>query len=91
MTNLLEILAACTAEDPARLAAGMGSYGALKAAVTEAVCEVLRPIQARYAELAEDQAYVRGVLAEGADRVRGRADRPVVRPKALIRTNPCSR
>jgi tryptophanyl-tRNA synthetase len=84
VTNLLEILAACTAEDPARLAAGMGSYGALKAAVAEAVCEVLRPIQARYTELAEDPAYVRGVLAEGADRVRGRADATVRRAKEAI-------
>jgi tryptophanyl-tRNA synthetase len=84
VANLLEILAACTLDDPAALAGGFSSYGALKAAVAEAVCEMLRPVQARYAELAGDPAYVRAVLAEGADRVRGRAQATVRRAREAI-------
>jgi tryptophanyl-tRNA synthetase len=84
LANLLEILAACTSDHPARLASGFDSYGALKAAVAEAVCEVLQPIQARYAELAQDPAYVRAVLTEGADRVRGRAQATVRRAREAI-------
>jgi tryptophanyl-tRNA synthetase len=49
-----------------------------------AVCGVLRPIQARYAELARDPAYVRSVLTEGADRVRGRAEATVQRAREAI-------
>jgi tryptophanyl-tRNA synthetase len=84
LANLLEILAACTVEDPAGLAARFSSYGELKAAVAEAVCEVLRPMQACYAELARDPAYVPAVLAEGADRVRGRAEATVRRAREAI-------
>jgi tryptophanyl-tRNA synthetase len=85
VANLLEILAACHGGDPAELAAGFaGGYGALKAAVADAVCEELRPIQARYAELAGDPGYVRGVLADGAERVRDRAAATVGRARQAI-------
>jgi tryptophanyl-tRNA synthetase len=84
VSNLLEILAACRGGGPADLAAGFSSYGQLKAAVAGAVDEVLRPIQARYAELAEDPAYVRDILADGAERVRGRAGATVRRARAAI-------
>jgi tryptophanyl-tRNA synthetase len=92
VANLLEILAACGGADPADLAAGfsgstpgrVGGYGALKAAVTEAVCEVLRPLQARHAELARDPAYVRGVLAAGAEQARPRAEATVKRAREAI-------
>jgi tryptophanyl-tRNA synthetase len=84
VANLLEILAACTTGDRARLAGRFASYSALKAAVAEAVSEVLRPIQARHAELVRDPAYVRGVLADGADRVRGRAEATVRRAREAI-------
>jgi tryptophanyl-tRNA synthetase len=84
VANLLEILAACTFEDPAGLAAAFDSYGALKAAVADAVCGVLRPIQSRYAELARDPAYVVAVLTDGADRVRDRAQATVRRAREAI-------
>ncbi|MFF5185639.1 tryptophan--tRNA ligase [Streptomyces sp. NPDC000345] len=77
VANLLEILAACTGGDPAELAAGHASYGALKKATAEAVVEVLRPVQARHRELCADPAYVEGVLRDGAGRAREMA-RPVV-------------
>lgn len=63
VTNLLEILAACGGD-----ASGVTAYGALKAAVTEAVVEVLAPIQATYAALAADPAHVEAVYARGAER-----------------------
>ena len=65
VTNLLDVLAACGGSP-----AGITTYGALKAAVTDAVVAVLEPLQARYAELAADPAYVRSVYAAGAQRCR---------------------
>jgi tryptophanyl-tRNA synthetase len=75
VTNLLEILAAVTdasVEDVVGVHAG-GGYGALKAAVAEAVVEHLRPIRARHAELVADPAEVQRLLALGADRARATA------------------
>jgi tryptophanyl-tRNA synthetase len=72
VTNLLEILAAVTGGtvEDAVAAHGGGGYGALKAAVAEAVVEHLRPVRARHAELAADPAEVGRVLAAGAERAR---------------------
>ena len=67
VTNLLDILAACGGS-----AAGLTTYGALKAAVTEAVVAVLEPLQKSYAELAADPAYVASVFADGSARCRER-------------------
>ena len=79
VANLLEILAACVSGDPAALADGLGSYGALKHAVVEAVEAALHPLRTRYAELARDPAYVRRILAEGAERARDAAAETVHR------------
>jgi tryptophanyl-tRNA synthetase len=84
VANLLEILAACRNEDPAGLAAEFTSYGALKRSVADAVVELLRPIQARYAELANDPGYLAGVLAAGAARARERASGKVAQAKAAM-------
>ena len=65
VTNLLAILAACGG-DPT----GIATYGALKAAVTDAVVATLEPIQKRYADLAADPVHVNRVYAEGAARCR---------------------
>ena len=72
VSNLLEIFAAATGREIDDLAAehdGHG-YGAFKAAVAEAVVELLRPIQARHAELAADPAEVARRLDDGAHRAR---------------------
>jgi tryptophanyl-tRNA synthetase len=66
ITNLLEILAACTGADPTTLT--YSSYGSLKAAVADAVLAVLEPLQKRYADLAADPAELDRVLALGRDR-----------------------
>ena len=65
VSNLLDILAACGGS-----AEGIATYGALKAAVTDAVVAQLDPLQKRYADLAADPTYVAGVFASGAERCR---------------------
>lgn len=77
VANLLEILAACTGKEPAALAGAYDGAGALKAHTAEAVVELLRPLQARHAELCADPGYLDGVLREGAAKARAIA-RPVV-------------
>lgn len=65
VTNLLDILTACGGS-----AAGITTYGALKAAVTEVVVAVLEPLQQRFRELAEDPAHVTSVFDSGSERCR---------------------
>ncbi len=73
VTNLLEILGACTGADPRALAGHHPSYGALKRDVADAVVAVLAPVQARYAALAGDPAEVDRVLDEGRRRAEATA------------------
>jgi tryptophanyl-tRNA synthetase len=68
VTNLLEILAACTGGDPVELAAAYTTYGALKADVADAVLSVIEPLQKRYADLASDPAEMDAIVAQGRDR-----------------------
>ena len=71
------IAALCTGRDPAEIAADIGDRGAaaLKAVVTEAVNEHLRPLRRRRRELAADPTIVRRVLDEGNARANRIADR----------------
>ncbi len=72
VSNLLEILSAATDRGVDALVTeydGLG-YGTFKGAVAEAVIELLRPIQERYAELDADPGEVARLLEEGADRAR---------------------
>ncbi|CAM5535267.1 tryptophan--tRNA ligase 1 [Streptomyces avidinii] len=77
VANLLDVLAACTGGEPAKLADGYDGYGALKRDVADAVVELLRPVRERHAELTADPGAVEAVLREGAGRARAMA-RPVV-------------
>lgn len=78
VANLLRILAACapqgTTTDPAELAAGFDGYGPLKAAVTEAVVETMRPIRTTAGELLDDRAELDRIRAAGANRARERGE-----------------
>ncbi len=65
VTNLIEILQACGGSLD-----GLATYGALKAAVTDAVVAVLEPLQAAYAELVADPDHVRTVFDTGSARCR---------------------
>ncbi len=84
VSNLLSILGACTGDDPAELAGRFTRYGDLKAATADAVVEVLRPIQQRYAELAADPAGTAAVLAKGADKARAVAGPVLERARANL-------
>jgi tryptophanyl-tRNA synthetase len=66
VSNLLELLAAATGGDPADLAGRYVNYGQLKADVSEAIVELLRPVRDRHAQLTADPGYAEAVLAEGA-------------------------
>ena len=76
VSNLLEIMSVATGRDVEDLVAeyGDGGYGAFKTAVAEAVVEMLRPVQERHAELVDDPAEVRRILADGSDRARAIAE-----------------
>lgn len=72
ISNLLEIMSAATGREIADLEAeyGDGGYGTFKSAVADAVVEMLRPVQERYADLVKDPGEVQRVLADGAERAR---------------------
>jgi tryptophanyl-tRNA synthetase len=74
VTNLLEILAACTGSTPAEAADGVSTYGRLKERTTEAVLAVLDPLRARYADLADDPGYVDAVFDAGARHCRAETE-----------------
>ncbi len=66
VANLAELLAALTGGTPAGVLAGLHGAGALKAAVTEAVVEALRPVRERHREVVADPGELDRRLAEGA-------------------------
>ena len=66
VANLAELLGALTGRAPAAALTGLRGAGALKAAVTEALVETLRPVRSRYAEIVEDPAELDRRLGDGA-------------------------
>ncbi|MGD9997886.1 MAG: tryptophan--tRNA ligase [Ilumatobacteraceae bacterium] len=70
VSNLLEIMSACTGEAPDAIAARYSQYGPLKSDAGQAVVELLRPIQARYHELMDDRGQLAELLRKGADKAR---------------------
>ena len=70
VSNLLSILAVATDTTPEALVGQYSQYGPLKADTASAVVELLRPVQARYRELATDAAGLAVLLTHGADRAR---------------------
>ncbi len=84
VTNLLDILGACTGQDPVALAGQFAGYGDLKVAVADAVAALLSPVQARYRELAADPAYVADVLRRGAEQAREVAAETVGRVRSAL-------
>ena len=84
VSNLLSILGAATDRDPAEVAEDYSLYGPLKADTAEAVVELLRPVQARFAELEADPAETSRLLRLGADKARGIAAATLERAKGNI-------
>jgi tryptophanyl-tRNA synthetase len=94
ISNLLEILAACSGDEPATLAGLFRSYGDLKAAVADAVIATLRPIHGHHGDLRADPGYLDDVLAAGAAQARERAAATVSRTRdalGLLPAAACSR
>lgn len=84
VSNLLDILAACTDQPAADLAARYAQYGPLKADAGDAVVELLRPIQARYRELIADQGELARLLRRGAEKATAVAAATLARSYAAI-------
>ena len=84
LANLLELLAVATDRTPTEVAAGYDRYGDLKADTAEALVELLRPVQARRAELAADPGAVAALLARGAAKATGVAAATYARSAAAV-------
>jgi tryptophanyl-tRNA synthetase len=84
VANLITMLAACTGQTPAQATAGLVSYRDLKQACTDAVIELLTPLQDRYATLAADPATLTQVLRDGASQARSLAEATLTRAKDAI-------
>ncbi len=84
VSNLLEILAACTGDQPDVAALVFDSYAQLKAAVTETVVDILAPVRQAHRRLVNDQPYLDQVRRDGAERARERAAHTVRRAKRAI-------
>ena len=72
VSNLVEILAVATGRaipDTVSAYEGKG-YGDLKTDTAEAVVELMRPVQERYAQLRPDEGQLKRMLALGADKAR---------------------
>jgi tryptophanyl-tRNA synthetase len=81
VANLMSILSATTGDSFEVIEqrfAGQG-YGKFKAAVADAVIEKLKPVQQRYHDIRADEAGLRRVLKDGAQRAAERADRTLAR------------
>ncbi|TVT62303.1 tryptophan--tRNA ligase [Amycolatopsis rhizosphaerae] len=74
VSNLLEILAACTGTTPQEAAGQHASYGALKEATADAVIETLRPVRERTRELLTDPAELERIRKAGASRAAQRGE-----------------
>ncbi len=70
VSNLLELLAAATGQNPSQLAGQYDRYGTLKSDTAEAISELLRPVRERYGELCKDPGQIDAALATGAQRAR---------------------
>jgi tryptophanyl-tRNA synthetase len=75
VSNLIEILSVATGRTIPEVEAGYDGrgYGDLKTDVGEAVVELFRPVQERYAELRADEGELRRLLRMGADKARATA------------------
>ena len=70
INNLMEIYSACTGDSLEAVEAAFAGkgYGDFKQAVGEAVVEVLRPIQERFARYMQDKGQLDSLMKQGAER-----------------------
>ncbi|HLM85086.1 MAG TPA: tryptophan--tRNA ligase [Solirubrobacteraceae bacterium] len=73
VSNLIEVLAAVRASEPAAVEAEFATarYGEFKTAVVAAVIDYLAPVRERYQALRADEGALEATLADGAARARG--------------------
>jgi len=84
VSNLLSILGAATGTAPATVAERYTQYGPLKADTADAVVELLRPVQQRYAELTGDPTATSELLGRGADKAAERAAATLIRAREAV-------
>jgi tryptophanyl-tRNA synthetase len=72
VSNLIELMSVATGESFDAIAGRYdgGGYGRFKGDVADAVVELLDPIRTRYEELKTDEAELRRLLAQGAEKAR---------------------
>jgi tryptophanyl-tRNA synthetase len=84
VSNLLDILAACTEQQPAQLADEFNRYSDLKQATADAVVATLAPVRERYLDIAAKPDYIREVLRDGAARARTYAGEKLKAAKSAL-------
>ncbi len=82
VSNLLELLSACTGENPETIASRYTRYGELKKDTTEAIISILEPLQQNYYELRKDPGQIAAILELGAKKAREIANQTVSLAKA---------
>ena len=84
VSNLLDILSAITQTQPEVLAEQYHQYGPLKSDTADAVISILKPIQERYFELANDPAETQRLLELGSQKAAETASQTLSRAKKNI-------
>lgn len=84
VSNLLEILAAATNDNPENLATKYEQYGPLKNDTAQAVIAMLEPIRHRYNELVNDKGELMRLLTVGNERARSVAAATLARAHSAI-------
>lgn len=89
VAGLVLLAALCLERDPRLVAEDIGDRGAaaLKATVTEAVNEYLRPVRARRADYATDPAFLRDLLRTGNGRANTIAESTLTEVRTAMRTS----
>ena len=86
ISNLMSILSAVTGKSMDEITAeydGKG-YGTFKDAVADAVIAELEPIQARYAKISTDKAYLGEVMTKNAERANALAQRTLLKVRRKV-------
>jgi tryptophanyl-tRNA synthetase len=90
IANLIEIMAVArgTSEDQIEREFEGSGYGTFKAAVAEAVVDLLAPVRERYEELRPDEAALERSLSEGAEKARAIASETLAEVRSVIGVGP---
>ena len=93
VSNLMSIYSCLTGEAFESLEeryAGKG-YARFKADLSEAIIEMLEPIQRRYREIREDERYINGIVRKGAEQVSNRSRQTIKRVYEKLGLIPASK